>query len=171
MRATHFAFACAAIASLAGCVSTNATVLDKSYQAPSLTEDQVRIYRTASQVPYAYREIAILNSAGDANYTTESLMAKSMRARAAKLGANGIILDGMTEPSTGAQVVAAIFGTAANRKGRAVAILTDETTPRAGTSSLGDKFAAGMTSKAGAVLSNCKVDASTGAFYDCVTAE
>ncbi len=34
-------------------------------------------------------------------------MAQSMRVRAAKLGANGIILDGITEPGAGAKVAAA----------------------------------------------------------------
>jgi hypothetical protein len=38
------------------------------------------------------------------------------------MGANGVILDAVSEPGSGAKVAAAIFGVSAQRKGKALAI-------------------------------------------------
>jgi len=73
-------------------------------------------------VPGSYREIALINSSGGSFVTNERQMFGSMRKEAAKLGANGIILDAITEPSPGVKVAAAIFGVSANRKGKALAV-------------------------------------------------
>jgi hypothetical protein len=74
-------------------------------------------------VPGDYEEIALLNSKADSASTSEAQMFKSMRKKAAKLGANGIILDAVSEPTVGAKIAAAVlFGTGAERKGKALAI-------------------------------------------------
>jgi hypothetical protein len=80
------------------------------------------MYRTASQVPGKYQEVALLNSKGESGLTDESAMFRSMRKKAAEVGANAIILDAVSEPSAGAKVASAVFGTGAERKGRAIAI-------------------------------------------------
>jgi uncharacterized protein YbjQ (UPF0145 family) len=54
--------------------------------------------------------------------TDEAKMFKSMRKKAAELGANGVILGEMKDPGTGAKVAQVLFGTSANRKGKSVAI-------------------------------------------------
>lgn len=84
--------------------------------------DQVRIYRTADQVPSKYEELALLNSTGESSWTNEQKMMESMRKKAGAMGANGVILDAITEAGAGAKVVGAIFGTGSERKGRAIAI-------------------------------------------------
>jgi hypothetical protein len=90
---------------------------------PVTIAENVIVYRTAAQVPGRYEELALLNSTGDAMSTDEAKMFKSMQKKAAELGANGIILDAMSEPSAGAKVAGAIFGVGgADRKGRAIAI-------------------------------------------------
>lgn len=105
------------------CVSTNATMLSPSpvKRAP-VPADQVRIFRTAAQVPSKYEEVALLNSSGESSWTNEQAMMESMRKKAGSLGANGVILDAINEPGSGAKIVGAIFGTGAERKGRAIAI-------------------------------------------------
>jgi hypothetical protein len=45
-----------------------------------------------------------------------------MKKEAGKVGANGVILDALSEPGSGAKVAAAIFGVSAQRKGKALAI-------------------------------------------------
>lgn len=110
---------------LSGCVSTSTTMLAAGTAGPATMPDSVVIYRTAAQVPGPYRELALLDSVGDANATNQSMMYRSMRSEAAKIGANGIILDSTTEPSAAAQVAGAIFGVGANRRGRAVAVLVE----------------------------------------------
>jgi hypothetical protein len=45
-----------------------------------------------------------------------------MRKKAAELGANGVLLQQVVEPTKGAKVANAFLGTSANRKGESVAI-------------------------------------------------
>lgn len=106
-----------------GCVVTNASRLSTaSENRPLVLPKDVALYRVASQVPRRYEEVALLNSAGDANYTNEAKMFESMKKEAGKVGANGVILDALSEPGAGAKVAAAIFGVSAQRKGKALAI-------------------------------------------------
>lgn len=87
--------------------------------------DQVRIYRTAKQVNRPYDEVALLTVSGDYSMTNESQMYEGMRKKAAKMGANGVILDAISEPTTGQRVAQAFLGTTADRKGKAIAIYID----------------------------------------------
>jgi hypothetical protein len=110
---------------LTGCVSTSVTMLGGTETLPATVPQTVVLYRLASQVPGTYRELALLDSVGDANATNQTQMYNSMRVKAAKIGANGIILDATTEPGAMAQVVGAIFGAGANRRGKAIAIYVE----------------------------------------------
>ena len=107
---------------LGACVRTNAVRLGSGPVRPPVADTTVVIYRTASQVPGKYEEVALLNSKGESSWTDEAKMFRSMQKKAGELGANGIILDAVSEPSAGAKVASAIFGTGAERKGRAIAI-------------------------------------------------
>lgn len=114
------------------CVSTNATMLNPSpvVRAP-VAPDQVRIYRTAAQVTGKYEELALLNSTGESSWTNEQAMLESMRKKAGELGANGVILDAVTEPGAGAKVAAAFLGVGVQRKGKALAIFVlPDSTPK-----------------------------------------
>lgn len=109
---------------VAACVRTNATVLNAAPGAavrPKLVPTQVRIFRTAAQVVGPYEEVALLNSTSGSGLG-ENRMLESMRKKAGELGANGIILDAISEPSAGAKIAGAFLGTGAERKGKAVAI-------------------------------------------------
>ncbi|MBI3247273.1 MAG: hypothetical protein HYZ50_12285 [Deltaproteobacteria bacterium] len=106
----------------AGCVSTTATRLGTSGLRASLLPESVAIYRTAAQVPGKYEEVALLYSKGAATMTNEPQMFDSMKAKAAELGANGIILDAISEPSAGAKIAGAFLGYAPERQGNAIAI-------------------------------------------------
>ena len=104
------------------CVYTGATVLDSSAQHPAICPEAVRLFTGADKVPGEYGEVAVLTSKGDVDLTSEEGMVKSQRKKAAKLGANGLILGDQKDPSTGAKIAKAVLGTSANRKGRATAI-------------------------------------------------
>lgn len=111
------------VLALTGCVTTNAARLGTaSEHRPPVPAEQVALYRLASQVPGRYEEIALLNSTGDSGFTNEAGMFESMRKKAGEVGANGVILDAVSEPGHGAKVAAAIFGVSAQRKGKAIAI-------------------------------------------------
>ena len=122
-RATLSSAALGLMLLLSACVQTNAVRLGAAPARPPVPEAQVVVYRSASQIPGKYEEVALLNSTGEATWTNEAKMFDSMRRKAAKLGANAIVLDAMSEPSAGAKVAAAVFGVGgAERKGKAIAV-------------------------------------------------
>ena len=61
-------------------------------------------------------------SVGDHFWTDESDMLKDAKKKAAKLGANGVLVERMKEPGTSAKVAEAVIGTEANRRAELVAI-------------------------------------------------
>lgn len=107
---------------VAGCVATNAALLDPTLKLAPVCPDGVEVFTDSSKVGKPYREVAVLASKGDNDFTTESTMIESQRKKAAELGANGLILGQMKDASAGAQVAQVLFGTSANRKGNAIAI-------------------------------------------------
>lgn len=115
---------------LAGCVNTQATLLDQTLHPAPICPEAVKLYLDSSRVGAPYTEVAFLTSSGDNNFTSENGMYNSQRQKAASLGANGIIMGQVKEASTGAQIASAIFGTPANRKGKAVAIYVPSDTAR-----------------------------------------
>jgi hypothetical protein len=115
----------------AACVHTNATRLGTAPARPPVHADSVAVYRTAAQVPGKYEEIALLNSAGEASWTSEAKMFNSMRKKAGEMGANAIVLDALSEPGAGAKVAAAVLGVGAERKGRAIAVYVVPAAPAA----------------------------------------
>jgi hypothetical protein len=118
------------VAFAAACTSTNAALLDNSIRLQRTCPDAVKIYTTPAQVGASYQEVALLNSTGNTGFTSEAGMMKSMRKKAADVGANGIIMGNIDEPGAGAKVAAAIFGTGAERKGKSVAIFVASDTAR-----------------------------------------
>lgn len=110
------------VLALTACVSVQSTRLGADVIRPPVTPDRVSIYRTADQVRGHYEEVALLSAAGDYNATSEEGMYKEMRKKAGAMGANGIILDSVSEPSTGAKIANVLLFTSANRTGKAVAI-------------------------------------------------
>ena len=121
-RTAQLLVAVGALGLAAACVQTNAVRLGNAPERPPVPQEQVAVYRTAEQVPGRYQEIALLNSTGEASWTNEAKMFDSMRKKAGELGANGIILDAISEPGAGAKVAGAILGTGVERKGKAIAI-------------------------------------------------
>lgn len=114
------------VSALLGCVSVQSTRLGSGVIRPPVTPDKVAIYRNAEQVRGPYEEVALLSASGDYSMTNEEQMYKKMREKAGALGANGIILDSLSEPTTGAKVANFLIGTPAERRGKAVAVYVTE---------------------------------------------
>ena len=104
------------------CVSTNATVLDPTIKLAATCADAVRLFTTPSRVTSPYREVALLHSKGESDWSSEAQMMESMRKKAAQYGANGIILDNIDEPSALSKVIGHVAKTGTQRKGKALAI-------------------------------------------------
>jgi hypothetical protein len=106
----------------AACVSTNASLLNPSVTYQRTCPNGVQIFTSAERVRSEYYEVAILNSKGESSWTDEHEMTASQRSKAARLGANGIILGDVKEPNAGTKILGSIFGTGAERKGSGLAI-------------------------------------------------
>lgn len=108
-----------------GCISTQATRLGSS-DRPSVSEDAVRVYRTAETIGCEYEEVAIINAQGSSGMTNENQMIRAAKKRAAKSGANALVLSRINEPSAGAKVAGAIFGVSPERRGEMIAVYVHE---------------------------------------------
>lgn len=114
---------------LGGCISTRVAKLDGSeHQRSPKNPDSVAVFLSADRVPYEYEEIALIDSRGDSIWRSEAAMVDQIRKKAAKLGADAVILDAMSEPGTGAKVASFLLfgGDVAGRRGKAVAIVKRE---------------------------------------------
>jgi len=105
-----------------GCVSTNAALIDPSVQLARTCSDAIKLYTTPDRVGKPYREVAVLNAKGESNWSDEGDMINSMRDKAADVGANGIILNKIDEPSALTKVIGEVARTGSQRKGAALAI-------------------------------------------------
>ena len=148
----RYLFAATPVLAIAACrtVSTNASLMDPSLHLAKTCPVAVKLYTTPDRVEQPYREVALLNSVGQTSYSSESDLIKSMREKAAKVGANGIILDRIDEPSAmakiagqvaqiGADAAGAITMISAERKGRAMAIYVPADSARTITACAKDK--------------------------------
>jgi len=108
----------------AGCVTTRATMIDPS--APRFARvppDSVRIFTDQTELDtLEYVRVAIIEASGSGEYTNQTEMLEAMRRKAGELGANGVLLPRIEEPSAGAKVAAAVFGTGTQRKGNVIAV-------------------------------------------------
>jgi hypothetical protein len=116
----------AALLSTAGCVSARATMLGGTPQYPPVLETDVRVFLSEDQVPGSCVQYAIIHTSGAADLTDETDMIAAARRRAGKIGANGVLLGQVRDPSTGTRIASAVFGMPANRKGQLLAYRCDE---------------------------------------------
>jgi hypothetical protein len=112
----------AAAVVVCACVSTNAALIDPTVHLARTCPDAIKLYTTPDRVSQPYREVAILNAKGESNWSNEEDMIESMRDKAAEVGANGIILKGIDEPSALTKVIGQVAKTGSQRKGNAMAI-------------------------------------------------
>ena len=114
---------------LCACVSTNAALMDPTVHLARTCPSAIKLYTTPDKVGRPYREVALLNAKGESNWSDESDMVDSMRDKAAEVGANGIILSRIDEPSALTKVIGQVAKTGSQRKGNALAIYvpTDST--------------------------------------------
>ncbi len=106
------------------CLTTRAVLVDPT--APryaAVPPESVRIFTDQSELDtLEYVRVAIIEATGSGEFTSQTAMIEAMRKKAAELGANGVLLPRIEEPSAGAKVAAAVFGTDTERKGSVVAI-------------------------------------------------
>jgi hypothetical protein len=111
-----------------GCVTTSVVPLNGRQYAPIDPRDVV-LYLDEADIPDTYEKVALIYAQGDYSLTDQTQMFEKVRKKAAGLGANGVLIQQVKEPGTGAKVANAVLGTEANRRGEMIAIYV---TPKRG---------------------------------------
>lgn len=120
IRATFLALFSASL--LGACMSTGAALLGEGSLGPEVDPREVRVFMYEDHVPGEYERLALVTAHSDVRWHDETDLVNAMRRRAAKLGADAIILDDLREPSTLERVAEVLTDYEAPRRGRAVAI-------------------------------------------------
>lgn len=107
---------------VSACTTTSAVLLGGSGTYPELNPGDVRVFLRERDVPADYERIALVTAKSDAGWTDETDLIRAMRKRAAKLGANAIIIGDISDPTTLERVAEVLTDYEPQRRGRAVAI-------------------------------------------------
>jgi hypothetical protein len=118
IRATLLALS---VALLGACTTTSAVLLETG-PGPARHPDDVVVYLYEEDVPGDYEEIALVTARTDVHWHDETDLIQAMRKRAAKLGADAIIVGDIREPSTVERVAEVLTDYEAPRRARGVAI-------------------------------------------------
>jgi len=103
---------------------------------PSLTlaptcADAVPVYSSSAAVPYDYYEVALISAEANSVYNGNGDLLKSVRNQAARVGANGVVVDSLRATHATVKILgAAVGGKDAERKARAIAIWMPSDTAR-----------------------------------------
>ena len=107
---------------VSACTTTSAVLLGGSGTYPELNPAEVRVFLRERDVPAEYERIALVTAQSDAGWTDETDLIRAMRKRAARLGANAIIIGDISDPTTLERVAEVLTDYEPQRRGRAVAI-------------------------------------------------
>ena len=95
------------------------------FNLPPVHPDDVIIYLSEDDIDGEWENIAIIHAQGDSQLTRESKMLRKAREQAGEIGANGILIEEIKEPSAGAQIAGEVLGTGSTRRGRMIAIYVE----------------------------------------------
>lgn len=112
---------------LGACTSTRAVLLGDSGPYPAVHEHDVRIFLNEDDVDGEFERIALVTARSDASWADEGDLIRALRKRAARLGADALILGEVRDPTTLERVAEVLTDYEAQRRARGVAIrLLDE---------------------------------------------
>jgi hypothetical protein len=126
-----FVFSCIASAPIACGTRASVVATNPGLSLASTCANAVAVYADSEHVPYDYYEVALITAEGNSVYNGNGDLLKSIRSQAARLGANGIVVDALGATHATVKVVGAALGSNdAERKGRAIAIWMPSDTAR-----------------------------------------
>jgi len=108
---------------LAGCVTTSTVPLGEPTPRPPVPWEEVQVFLKEADVPGPFEKVALIKAKGPHDWTSERDMVDEVRKAAGKVGANGVILEEIKEPSAAAQIAGAVLDVSVDRTGSVVAIL------------------------------------------------
>ena len=132
MSARRFLAVPLVVCALTGCgARAHVVATNPALSLAPTCANAVPVYSDSERVPYDYYEVALITAEGNSVYTGNGDVLKSIRNQAARLGANGIVIDALGATHATVKVVGAALGSSdAERKGRAIAIWMPSDTAR-----------------------------------------
>ena len=132
MSARRFLAVSLFVCALTGCgARAHVVATNPALSLAPTCANAVPVYSDSERVPYDYYEVALITAEGNSVYTGNGDVLKSIRNQAARLGANGIVIDALGATHATVKVVGAALGSSdAERKGRAIAIWMPSDTAR-----------------------------------------
>ena len=114
-----------AIAAGSACtgVKKTTTDLNPAYSRPSTCAAAIAVYNSRADVPYDYYELAWIEASGNSVWTTDNQLQTQIRNGAAKVGANAIIVNPVTQSKSTVKILGeAVGANSATQKATALAI-------------------------------------------------
>ena len=122
MKVKNYGVGLLAVVALAGCISTNAVRLGTPTQYPPVRPEEVQVFLEEEDVKGEFDKIAIVNAEGNYSYANDERMIEAMKKKAAKLGANAIIIGEFKDPSTVEKIADAVVGVGGEKTAKVLAI-------------------------------------------------
>jgi hypothetical protein len=91
-------------------VKSKSTDISPSISRSPTCENAVEVYNSRAEVPNSYYELAWISAEGNSVWTTDAQLRSEMRKRAAESGANGIIVNAVSQNKTGVNVLGEAVG-------------------------------------------------------------
>jgi hypothetical protein len=100
----------ALLATGACAIKSNSTDISPSISRNPTCENAVEVYNSRADVPNSYYELAWITAEGNSVWTTDAQLRSEMRKRAAQSGANGIIVNDVSQNKSGVNVLGEAVG-------------------------------------------------------------
>jgi hypothetical protein len=104
-------------------VKKTTTDLNPSVNRPATCAAAIAVYNSRADVPYDYYELAWIQAEGNSVWTTDNQLQQQIRNGAAKVGANAVIVNPVTQSKSTVKILGEAIGTnSATQKATALAI-------------------------------------------------
>ena len=111
------------------CVHTGTVMLGGTQRYAPIDPSSVTVFGSEADIPGEYVKVAYITAEGAHGWTSEEGMVEKAQEEAAKVDANGIVINEIEEPSAGAKIAGGFLGIPAQRTGRLLAVRYDQGVP------------------------------------------
>ncbi|MDQ6769145.1 MAG: hypothetical protein M3Z54_04075 [Gemmatimonadota bacterium] len=112
-----------AVGSACAGVKKTTTDINPSVSRPATCANAIAVYNSRADVPYDYYELAWIEASGNSVWTTDNQLQTQIRNGAAKVGANAVIVNPVTQSKSTVKILGEAVGTkSATQKASALAV-------------------------------------------------
>ena len=122
IKGLTLAFGLAVAAACSGVKKTTTDINPSMSRAPTCAA-AIAVYNSRADVPYDYYELAWIEASGNSVWTTDNQLQTQIRNGAAKVGANAVVVNPVTQSKSTVKILGEAIGTSsATQKASALAI-------------------------------------------------